>query len=211
MSTANTKVCFVLCGGHFLSRELVGDWETPHDYHALTTNLTTALAFSYLSTPLNLSIWSAGQYFLAPSQLLFCDSLSREGKRWSWLALDSNLLSDSPETPFFLNVYSSPFFSSSKLISAWVSSIPFLRPVVPQCPENAGQAHIMPASAPYCWHLDHWGLLGFEIICHTDHSTWARDLKLKYFSYKRQDTRNQLLWPLISPIVIDNVNVGEGI
>lgn len=96
----------------FPQQRIGGQFETPHDYHALTNNLTIALAFSYLSTPLNLSIWSAGKYFLAPSQLLFCDTLSREGKGWSRLALDSNLLSDSPETSFFLNVYSSPFFSS---------------------------------------------------------------------------------------------------
>lgn len=42
---------------------------------------------------------------------------------------------------------------SSSCPFPWLSSIFFLKPVVPQCPQNPGQAHVMPASAPCCWHL----------------------------------------------------------
>ena len=58
------------------------------------------------------------QYSLAPGQLLLCDTLSRWDKRWFWLALDSNLRSDSPESSFFFKHIFFPFLGELEAHSA---------------------------------------------------------------------------------------------
>lgn len=85
---------------------------------------------------------------MASSQLLFCDPLSRWGRGWFWLALNYNLLSDSPEIPLLQThtLSLSWVVLSSPCLPPWLNSIPFHSPVVPQYPQNPGQALVLPAS-----------------------------------------------------------------
>lgn len=58
------------------SAEWAGSWEMRTATRP-DNQVAPALALPYLATPLNWSVCSAGQYSLAPSQLLSCDTLSR--------------------------------------------------------------------------------------------------------------------------------------
>lgn len=58
------------------STKWAGSWETRTATRP-DNQVAPALALPYLTTPLNWSTWSAGQYSLAPNQLLFGDTLSR--------------------------------------------------------------------------------------------------------------------------------------
>lgn len=117
MPTASTKVWSVLRGWHCPTRESAGSGETLPEQQALTITLAIAPASPSMSMPLHFSIWSAGNILWLQINFFFRNTLSKSGKRCFRLALDSNLLSDTPETAFFSpSVYSSPFLGSSKLI-----------------------------------------------------------------------------------------------
>lgn len=116
-STASTEVWSVLCAWHCPSRESAGSGETVHEQQALTASLTTALASPYLSTPLNLTIWSAGNILWLQVNFFSVTPSAggvKSGSGLPWTPTCSQI----PQNHlfFFSNIYSSPFLGSSKLI-----------------------------------------------------------------------------------------------
>lgn len=136
---AGTKVWSVLGGWHCLSRESTGSGETMHDHQALTAKLTAARASPYLSTPLSVSIWSAGSILWLQVNS-FSVTLSA-GRRKGGSALPGiPICSQTPQnSPFFKHILPLSWGAlSSSCPLPWLCSIPFLRPVVLQCPQNPG-------------------------------------------------------------------------
>jgi hypothetical protein len=159
MSTAGTKAWLVLCGWHCPSRDWADSWEISAGYQALTIS-SAALACPLLPPPQS-GLLAGEQHPLAPSQFFFCDSLSIWGKGGS----------GSSWTPICSQVPQKHLWFRHTLPVVWVAigaSCPFhcsgqwfLTSTEPQ------PRHVMPASVPSCLHLNHWGLLGFEIISYT--------------------------------------------
>ena len=103
------QVWSVLRGWHCPTRESAGSGGTLPEQQALTITLGIAPASPYLSMPLHFSMCSAGNILWLQINLFFRNTLSKLGKRCFQLALDSNLLSDTPETAFF-------FFSQAYIL-----------------------------------------------------------------------------------------------